>query len=99
MGRVTAIADPLVARRSRRRARVQADRHADRLHRAPLVSYVLRGDILTILTAPVIYSLIVPFVIVDLWVSLYQALCFAPGMWRASTGVNSLTSIGRSWDT
>lgn len=28
------------------------------------------------LTAPVIYSLVIPFVIVDLWVSLYQAICF-----------------------
>lgn len=29
-----------------------------------------------VLTAPVIYSLIVPLVIVDLWVSAYQAICF-----------------------
>ena len=29
-----------------------------------------------VLTAPVIYSLIVPMVIVDLWVSAYQAICF-----------------------
>ena len=77
MGRVTAVADPLAARHlRRRRGRDQADRHADRRHRAPLLSYVLSGDLLTIVTAPLIYSLIVPFVIVDLWVSLYQALCF-----------------------
>jgi hypothetical protein len=76
MGRVTAVADPLGAGHRRRRGRDQADRRADRLLRAPLLAYVLRGDILTILTAPVIYSLIVPFAIVDLWVSLYQALCF-----------------------
>jgi hypothetical protein len=30
----------------------------------------------TILSAPVIYSLIIPFVLLDLWVSLYQAMCF-----------------------
>ena len=29
-----------------------------------------------ILTAPVIYSLIVPMMIVDAWVSAYQAICF-----------------------
>lgn len=29
-----------------------------------------------VLTAPVIYSLIVPMVIVDAWVSAYQAICF-----------------------
>ena len=27
-------------------------------------------------TAPVIYSLIIPLVLVDIWVSLYQAICF-----------------------
>jgi hypothetical protein len=29
-----------------------------------------------VITAPVIYSLIIPFMIADLWVSLYQAICF-----------------------
>ncbi len=27
-------------------------------------------------TAPVIYSLIIPFALLDLWMSLYQAICF-----------------------
>lgn len=27
-------------------------------------------------TSPVIYSLIIPFALADLWVSLYQAICF-----------------------
>jgi hypothetical protein len=76
MGRLTAVADPLGTRGMRRRARDHANGHADRGHRAPLMSYVLRGDILTTITAPVIYSLIVPFVVLDVWVSLYQALCF-----------------------
>ena len=31
---------------------------------------------MTVLTAPVIYSLIVPFAFVDLWVSVYQRICF-----------------------
>jgi hypothetical protein len=31
---------------------------------------------LVVITAPVIYSLIIPFVILDIWVSLYQAICF-----------------------
>jgi hypothetical protein len=30
----------------------------------------------TLLTAPVIYSMIVPFLILDAWVSIYQAICF-----------------------
>jgi hypothetical protein len=28
------------------------------------------------LSAPLIYSLIIPFALVDLWVSIYQAICF-----------------------
>ena len=28
------------------------------------------------LVAPVIYSLIVPIVILDIWISLYQLICF-----------------------
>jgi hypothetical protein len=76
MGRLTAITDPPGARPLRRRPRVRADDDAARRHRAPLLPYVLRGDLLTIVTAPVVYSLIVPFVLVDAWVSLYQALCF-----------------------
>lgn len=31
---------------------------------------------LVALTSPIIYSLIVPFALADLWVSLYQAICF-----------------------
>jgi hypothetical protein len=76
MGSLTAIADPRAARQLRRRAPDQAGGHTDRRHRAPLLPYVLSGDILTVVTAPVIYSLIVPFVIMDVWVSLYQAVCF-----------------------
>ncbi|MHA7849431.1 hypothetical protein [Roseovarius sp.] len=48
-------------------------------HRALRVglSTFLRGTRpMVLLTAPAIYSLIVPFVLLDLLVSLYQALCF-----------------------
>jgi hypothetical protein len=38
--------------------------------------YLANARPLVVLTAPVIYSLIVPFVILDIWVSLYQAVCF-----------------------
>ena len=39
-------------------------------------AYILKGNVLSLLTAPVIYSLLVPFVMVDLWVTLYQSICF-----------------------
>lgn len=39
-----------------------------------------RSSFATVATAPVIYSLIVPLVLIDAWVSLYQAVCFRA--WR-----------------
>jgi hypothetical protein len=44
--------------------------------RVHLLKYVLGAPVLYVLSAPVIYSLILPFVVVDLWVSIYQAVCF-----------------------
>ena len=38
--------------------------------------YIFSARVLNVITAPVIYSLIVPFVLLDIWVSLYQAICF-----------------------
>ena len=38
--------------------------------------YLRQSQFLTILTAPVIYSLIIPMALADAWVSLYQAICF-----------------------
>lgn len=80
MGRLMATAEPLDAPlgapQARHRQRDDAARHSDRRHRAPLLAYVLRGDLLTLVTAPLIYSLIVPFVLVDVWVAIYQAICF-----------------------
>jgi hypothetical protein len=41
-----------------------------------LSRYVLNANPLIVLTAPVIYSLIVPVALLDLSVMLYQAICF-----------------------
>jgi hypothetical protein len=38
--------------------------------------YLIDANPLIVLSAPVIYSLIVPIVIADLWVMAYQAICF-----------------------
>jgi len=38
--------------------------------------YLLNANPLMVLTAPVIYSLIVPFMLIDLMVMAYQAICF-----------------------
>ena len=41
-----------------------------------LSAYVLGAQPLVILTAPVIYSVILPLVLLDLFVTVYQAICF-----------------------
>jgi hypothetical protein len=41
-----------------------------------LVRYVMRSRLFAVLTAPFIYALIFPFTLLDLFVSLYQAVCF-----------------------
>lgn len=41
-----------------------------------LTRYVLKSRPLMVLSAPLIYSLIVPFALLDAFVSLYQAVCF-----------------------
>ena len=41
-----------------------------------MAAYVLEGDVLSLLTAPVIYSLLLPLILLDSWVTLYQSICF-----------------------
>ncbi len=41
-----------------------------------LSTYLWNANPLVIITAPVIYSMIVPFVLLDLFVTVYQAVCF-----------------------
>lgn len=44
--------------------------------RRKLLPYVFGANPLVILTAPVIYAGIIPFLVLDLFVSVYQAVCF-----------------------
>ena len=41
-----------------------------------LARYVVHSRILAVLTAPFIYACIIPFAFTDLFVSIYQAVCF-----------------------
>lgn len=41
-----------------------------------LASYIAEARPLVVLTAPVIYSMIIPFVMLDVFVSIYQYICF-----------------------
>lgn len=50
-----------------------------RRHRAlqtRLFRYILHAKPLVVLTAPVIYAMIVPLVLLDIFVTVYQAVCF-----------------------
>ncbi len=61
------------------RGRVRIDAELRRRHRAARVSlrsFLAATRPLVVLTAPVIYGLIVPFVILDIAVTLYQRICF-----------------------
>ena len=62
-----------------RNGKVWFSKEIKREHRrlkTSLVRYVLHSRILAILTAPFIYAVIIPFVLLDLFVSVYQAVCF-----------------------
>jgi hypothetical protein len=62
-----------------RRGRVWFDserRDAHRRLRQSIPAYIRHGNVLSLLTAPIIYSLLFPFVMLDLWVTLYQSICF-----------------------
>ena len=49
---------------------------AQREIKTRLSLYIRNANPLVVLTAPVIYSLIVPFVLLDVSVMIYQAICF-----------------------
>ena len=51
-------------------------RESHRHLRQRIPAYIWEGNFLSLLTAPIIYSLLLPLVILDLWVTLYQWVCF-----------------------
>jgi hypothetical protein len=59
--------------------RIRFEEAVHRRHKAMKTSirrYLQESYVPSILTAPVIYSVAVPFVLLDLWVTLYQRICF-----------------------
>jgi hypothetical protein len=80
----TALDDEIDARRKAIRYRVEGARiifeddvlAAHRAARENLADFLRRTRPLVVLTAPVIYALIVPLALLDLCVTLYQAICF-----------------------
>jgi hypothetical protein len=59
--------------------RIRFDREVRSAHarlKQHIPRFLRESDPLTLFTAPVIYSLIVPIALLDLWVSAYQRTCF-----------------------
>jgi hypothetical protein len=50
--------------------------HEHRKLRRGLIGYVLHGRALALLTAPLIYAVFIPFALLDLFITIYQAICF-----------------------
>lgn len=86
--RIAELEADVAAEMARRRAglrlgleqgRVAFEKELLRRHRelkTTLSSYLWNANPLVVLTAPVIYSLIVPLLLLDLFVTVYQAVCF-----------------------
>lgn len=86
--RIKSLEDDLEAEFERRRGqfnyryeqgKVVFARDIQRQHRAikqKLGPYIAGARPLVVLTAPVIYAVIIPFVLLDVFVSIYQAICF-----------------------
>lgn len=51
-------------------------RQAHKRLKQSIPAYLRESHPLNILSAPIVYSVIVPIVVLDLWVSLYQWACF-----------------------
>ena len=61
----------------RRRVVFEQDvQHQHTVLKQKIASYVVGARPLVILTAPIIYSMIIPFVLLDVFVTLYQRICF-----------------------
>jgi hypothetical protein len=59
------------------KVRFEEDVHAvHRRLKQGIPAYLRESNPMHVLVAPVIYSLIVPIAILDLWISLYQLTCF-----------------------
>jgi hypothetical protein len=88
MDRIHALESELEAEMAKRRAelriglekgRVAFEEELLRRHRemkTRLSAYILKARPLVVLTAPVIYAMIVPLVLLDLFATVYQAVCF-----------------------
>jgi len=61
----------------RGKVRFERDMQAlQKTYRVGLWHYLTGARIATVLSAPLIYSLVIPLALLDLWVTIYQQICF-----------------------
>jgi len=87
-GRIKLLEDRIEAEVKRRRAELHADFEDRKVKfekevlaaqvrlKQGLIAYFLDTSILVVLTAPIIYSCILPLMLLDVFLSFYQAVCF-----------------------
>ena len=59
--------------------RVRFEQEVLRAHKAlrvNLARYIFNANVMHVVTAPIIYSMIIPLVLLDIFVTVYQAVCF-----------------------
>ncbi len=59
--------------------RIRFEREAHLAHqrlKQSIPRFLRESSLLNLLTAPIIYSLVVPIALLDVWISVYQAICF-----------------------
>jgi hypothetical protein len=88
LGRIARLERELEAELDRTRSdwqyRIEADRVrferevrlAHRRLKQSIPRFLRESSLLNLATAPVIYSLVVPIALLDLWITAYQAICF-----------------------
>ena len=54
----------------------QEMKHLHKQYRVGVIRYVLNAELVTILTAPLIYGMALPLAILDIGITLYQHICF-----------------------
>jgi hypothetical protein len=59
--------------------RIRFERQAHLAHqrlKQSVPKFIRESSVSNLLTAPLVYSMIVPITLLDIWISLYQAICF-----------------------
>ncbi|MBT8415821.1 MAG: hypothetical protein KJO42_00115, partial [Silicimonas sp.] len=60
-------------------SRIRFEKHLRRIHRelkTGVFAWLRESELRNVVSAPFIYAMIIPFVLLDVFITLYQAICF-----------------------